>query len=172
MNTEQLIAAQLKATRLEILVFGPAVAPRAEDVVTASLQDKRTEMKEALTAAGHSVSFGEDVVDLTLPSPLSDPLIQEVAAMAAADLIIVLVSSPGSIAEATIITTKRDLCTKAAFYCLEEHRRGLVVRHLEACQHFGASCSVVTRESVERCDLMGEVLDKVGAVHVGKALLF
>ena len=172
MTVEQQIAAQLGETRLEILVFGPAVEPRAEDPLTASLQAKRQQMKELLTEEGHSVSFGEDVVDSSLPSPLSSPLLQEVPAMRNADFIVVLVFSPGSIAEATLITTEQDLCQKVMFYCLEEHRTGLLVRHLEYCGNLGAGCRIVTRDEVDQCGLASDVLERVRFLHAAKAFLF
>ena len=172
MNVEQRIAQERHETTLEILVFGPAIEPRAEDPLTASLQDKRQEMKRLLMEEGHAVYYGEDVVDPTLSSPLANPLIQEVAAMRSADFIVVLVSSPGSIAEAVLITTKQELLKKVAFYCLEEHRDGLVARHLEHCEPLGAICRIVSREDVERCELATDVLTKVEALRVAKAFLF
>ena len=172
MNVEQRIAEELRDTTLEVLVFGPAVEPRAEDPLTARLQDKRQEMKRALTAQGHTVYYGEDVVDPGLSSPLSDPMIQEVAAMRSADFIIVLVSSPGSIAEAVLITTQQELCKKVIFYCLDEHRRGLVVQHLEHCASLGAICRIVSREAVDRCELTTEVVEKVETLRVAKAFLW
>ena len=172
MTVQQQIAAQLRETRLEILVFGPAVEPPAQDPLTASLQVKRQQMKQLLTDDGHSVSFGEDVVDLSLPSPLSSPLLQEVAAMRNADFIVVLVLSPGSIAEAVLITTDQDLCKKVMFYCLEEHRTGLVVQHLEHCENLGAGLRIVSRDEVDRCRLAGDVLERVRFLHAAKAFLF
>ena len=172
MTVQQQIAAQLSETRLEILVFGPAVEPQAEDPLTASLQVKRRQMKQLLIEEGHSVSFGEDVVDLSLPSALSSPLLQEVAAMREADFMVVLVYSPGSIAEAAVITTDQDLCKKVMFYCLEEHRTGLVVQHLEYCKNLGAGCRIVSRDEVERCRLSGDVLERVRFLHAAKAFLF
>ena len=172
MTVQEQIAAQLSETRLEILVFGPAVEPRAEDPLTASLQVKRQQMKELLTEEGHSVSFGEEVVDSSLPAALSSPLLQEVAAMRDADFIVVLVSSPGSIAEAALITTDQDLCKKVMFYCLEEHRTGLVVRHLKYCENLGAGCRIVSRDEVDRCRLAGDVLERVRFLHAAKAFLF
>lgn len=172
MTVQQQIAAQLDQTKLQILVFGPAVEPPAQDPLTASLQAKRVQMRDLLTEEGHSVSFGEDVVDSTLPSPLSSPLLQEVAAMRDADFIVVLVLSPGSIAEAALITTEPELCRKVMFYCLEEHRTGLVVQHLQYCENLGAGCRIVSRHEVTECSLAGDVVDKVRFLHAAKAFLF
>ena len=172
MTVHDRIAAQLSDTRLEILVFGPAVEPPAADRLTASLQVKRQQMKQLLIEEGHSVSFGEDVVDRSLPSPLSSPLLQEVAAMRDADFIVVLVHSPGSIFEAAIITTDQELCKKVMFYCLEEHRTGLVVQHLEYCEHLGARCRIVSRDEVDRCRLAGDVVERVRFLQAAKAFLF
>ena len=118
------------------------------------------------------MTFGEDVVDLSLPNFLSSPLLQEVAAMRDADFIVVLVYSPGTIAEATLITTQQELCGKVMFYCLEEHRTGIVVRHLEYCENLGAGCRFVTREEIEQCELAGDVVERVRSLHAAKTFLF
>ncbi len=74
----------------------PAVAPPSTDAHVASFQEKRKQIRQKLIEEGHSAAFGEDVVDPTLPAYLADPLLQEIVAMRAADLIIVLVGSPGA----------------------------------------------------------------------------
>ena len=117
-------------------------------------------------------SYGKEPHPSTLSGPLADPLIQEVAAMRSADFIVVLVSSPGSIAEAVLITTQQELLKKVAFYCMEEHRDGVVVRHLAYCEPLGAICRLVSREDVDRCELATHVLRTVEALRIAKAFLF
>lgn len=171
-DLKALIDKQLADTKLEILVFGPAVDPPSGDPHVASLQSKRKEIKARLLAEGHSVAFGEDIFDPTLPAHVVDPLLQEIVAMQAADLIIVLVGSPGSIGEAKTITGKKELCQKSAFYCFEDHKNGLVVQHLQFMQKYGATCALVSLPAVQACHLTGAVLEHVRAVQVGKAFLF
>jgi hypothetical protein len=171
-DVKTLIENQLKKTTLDILVFGPAVDPPSADPHVASLQVKRKEIKRRLLGEGHFAAFGEDVVDPSLPAHLADPLLQEIVAMRAADLIIVLVGSPGAIAEATTIAREKDLCGKAEFYCFEDHKDGLVVRHLRLMASYGASCRLVSLADVQACNLTGAVIEKVRAVQVGKAFLF
>ena len=74
------IEKHLSETRLEILVFGPAIEPASHDPYIASLQRKRQEIRSRLVADGHSAAFGEEVVDPSLPAHLSDPLLQEIVA--------------------------------------------------------------------------------------------
>jgi hypothetical protein len=171
-DVKALIETQLKNTKLEILVFGPAVDPLSSDPHVASLQLKRKEIRKRLLDEGHSVAFGEEVVDPSLPAHVADPLLQEIVAMRAADLIIVLVQSPGSIAEATIITGKRELCPKAGFYCFDEHKAGIVVQHLQFMARYGVTCDLVSLAAVQACHLTKAIIDKVQAVQVGKAFLF
>jgi hypothetical protein len=85
-DVKGLIDAQLKDTKLEILLFGPAVDPPSGDPYVASLQNKRKEIKKRLLTEGHSVSFGEDIFDASMPAHLADPLLQEIVAMRAVDL--------------------------------------------------------------------------------------
>jgi hypothetical protein len=171
-DVKKLIKDQLRDTKLEILVFGPAVNPLSADPHIASLQLKRQEIKTKLISEGHSANFGEDVVDPSLPSQLADPLTQEIVAMRAADLIIVLVGSPGSLVEATAISAELELCGKTQFYCFEEHKDGLAVRHFRHMETYGATCRLVSLADVQACRLTGAVLDRVQAVQAGKAFLF
>ena len=171
-DVKVLIEAELKNTTLEVLLFGPAVEPPSSDPFVAGLQAKRKEIKARLTNEGHSVAFGEDIVDPSLPALLADPLLQEIVAMRAADLIIVLVGSPGPIAEAMTIAGKQELCGKASFYCYEDHAEGLVVRHLQFVERFGSTCQLMSFNDVETCKLTGTVMEKVRAIQVGKAFLF
>jgi hypothetical protein len=168
-DVASIIEKELASTPLEILVFGPAVDPPSPDPFVASLQNKRKEIKTRLIADGHSVAFGEDVVNPSIPAA---PLVQEIAAMSAADLIIVLVGSPGAIMEATTISHNKSLCGKASFYCFENHKDGLVVKHLQYIIQFGATLQLVTLPDVQICKLTTTVLEKVRAIQIGKAFLF
>ena len=93
--------------------------------------------------------------------------------MAAADLIIVLVVITGFNRRGYhYYDEEGSLQEDQRSIVLEEHRGGIgcaALGDLPALS--GPTCSVVTRESVERCALVGEVLDKVRAVHIGKAFL-
>lgn len=171
-SVKELMEKALASAKLDILVFGPAVEPRSNDAHIASLQQKRLDIRQRLLDEGHSARFGEEVVDASLPAHLSDPLLQEVAVMRVVDLIIVLVGSPGSIAEAISISREGSLCRKATFYCFEEHKDGIVGKHLKFLESQGATFSLMSLPDVEACHLTGAVLEKVRAVHVGKAFLF
>ncbi len=171
-DVRALIDAQLKGTKLEILVFGPAVDPPSGDPYVASLQVKRKEIRKQLEDEGHSVAFGEDIVDTSLPAHLADPLLQEIVAMRAVDLIIVLVGAPGALFEASSIAREKALCQKAGFYCFDEHKDGLAVKHLRFMSRYGATCDLLTLAAVQACHLATAVMDKVQAVQAGKAFLF
>jgi len=171
-DVKALILTQLKDTKLEILVFGPAIDPPSTDPYVASLQFKRKEIKKRLLDEGHSVAFGEDVFNPSMPAHLADPLLQEIVAMRAADLIIVLVGTPGAIGEAISITREKRLCQKASVYCFDEHKAGLVVQHLRFMSQHGATCDLATLAAVQACHLTKAIMDKVEAVQAGKAFLF
>lgn len=172
MDIKAAISAQLDATRLDVLVFGPAIAPPSTDPYVASLQQKRVAIRDALIAAGHNALFGEDVVDPTLPKHLADPLIQELMAMRSADMIVVLVYTPGAVMEATAIAREKQLCAKTIFYCFAEHKDGLVGQHLLFAQTLGAVCQLITLPDVSACHLTTAVITRVEAVRVGKAFVF
>ena len=170
-DVRSLLDKHMRATKLEILVFGPAIDPVSKDPYIASLQRKRKQIKDCLRAEGHDALFGEDVVDPSLPARVSDPLLQEIIAMGEADLILVLVGSPGSILEAEAIASRKDLCAKAAFYSFEEHKDGLVAQHLSFMQTYGATFQLVTLPDVDACHLTTTILEKVAAIQVAKAFL-
>ncbi len=172
-DVKKLIRDELEATKLDILVFGPAVDPPSSDPFILSLQGKRKEIKQKLLDDGHHAYFGEDVVDPTLPAHVADPLLQEIVAMRAADLIFVLLGSPGANAEAVRIAAEPDLCKKSSFYCFEDHKDGLLGKQIRfVSDNLGATFSLVTLASVQACSLTGAVLSRVRSVQAGKAFLF
>jgi hypothetical protein len=171
-DVRAVIERQMSETRLEILVFGPAIEPVSRDPYIAGLQRKRQDIKSRLVADGHSAAFGEDVVNPSLPAHLSDPLLQEIVAMGEADLILVLVGSPGTILEAQAIAGRRDLCSKTAFFCFAEHQNGLVVQHLQFVRTYGATCDLVTLQEVTDCHLTTTILAKVASIQTAKAFLY
>ena len=67
-DVRSLLDKHMRATKLEILVFGPAIDPVSKDPYIASLQRKRKQIKDCLRAEGHDALFGEDVVDPSLPA--------------------------------------------------------------------------------------------------------
>ena len=103
LDVKALAAKELAKVKLRILLFGPQVTPPSDNPYIACLQVKRETIRNELEAVGHEVLYGEDFVDPSLPPPLSNPAYQEIAVMRDADLIVVLVASPGSIGEATLI---------------------------------------------------------------------
>lgn len=162
----------LSETKLEILVFGPAVDPPSSDPYTASLQVKRKEIKKRLIDEGHNAAYGEDVVAASLPAHIPDPLIPEIIAMRAADMIILLLGGAGPILEARTITAQQELCSKTSFYCFEEYKDGLVVRHLQSMTVLGATCELTSLADVQACHLTTAILKKVRAIQTAKAFLY
>ncbi len=171
-DVRSLIRDQLRAVRLDVLVFGPALDPPSGDPYIAALQIKRQEIRDRLIAEGHSARFGEEVVDPSLPPLLADPLLQEVAVMREADFIVVLVGSPGTLIEGKAITHDPSLRSKAAFYCFDEHKDGIAVKHfIWAGEHAGSTCQLTTLPDVQACHLTTAVLEKIQTVQLARAFL-
>lgn len=171
-TVRELIEEQMRNSPLDILLFGPAISPANPDPYISSLQAKRAQIRDVLTDEGHIVQYGEDVYDPTLPPYLKSPLVQEIAAMRDADMVIVLVASPGSIAESTAMSMKKEILPRSSFYCFTEHKGGLVANHLESVPMYGGHMEYMSLSSVQACNLTASVLDRVRKIHVAKTFLF
>ena len=167
-----LLADALEPIKLKILVFGPQVKHISADERTSNLQNKRIEIRAKLEADGHSVNYAEDLVDPTIDGPFGNPVLQELLLMSEYDLIIVLVGSPGSIVEASIISTKPRLSQKTALYLDHDHIDGLVGQTCRFAQEHGAHFQTYSYPTdLTDCHLLTSVVKRVATIKVGKYLL-
>lgn len=167
-----LIADALDPIKLRILVFGPQVKHPSADERTKNLQGKRVEIRQSLERGGHDVKYAEDLVDPSIDGPYSNPVLQEILLMAEYDLIIVLVGSPGSIVEATIIGTKPRLAQKSALYLDRDHVDGLAGQTCALARELGAYFHAYDYPAdLTDCHLLTSVVNRVATVKLGKYLL-
>jgi hypothetical protein len=168
---EQLLAEALQQNKLNVLVFGPALDRNPENDFVAELQRKRRDIRAALEQDGHDVRYGEEVVKPDLPPPTDNPLLQELLLMRAFDLIVVLVHTPGTIAEATCVALRPELAPKAHLFICEEHRGGLAWNACRLAEQQGAALNEFTFPTDLRdCHLLTRVLERARKIQVGKVL--
>lgn len=131
-TVQELMTQGISNSRLNILVFGPQVQILLEnDERTRNLQNKRIEIREELEFLDHNVKYAEDIVDPSLGGPLSNATLQEIAIMKEYDFVVVLVDSPGSHVEATLISVNPSIAQKASLFLDSDFSQGLVA---EACK--------------------------------------
>lgn len=156
---------------LRILVFGPQVKVLSEDERTRNLQLKRIQIRNELEDLGHHVRYAEDLVDPDLPGATSNVFLQEIVIMNEYDLIVTLVDSPGTNAEATAIALKPNLAQKASLFVDFDHREGLVAQACSLAQQLGADYrNYHYPEDLVECNLLGFVKEKIQNVQLVKYL--
>ena len=172
MDIKALIASSIGAVKLKILVFGPQVAKISTDVRTAKLQTKRIEIRAKLEALGHHVRYAEDLVDPTLPGMSGNAVIQELLIMGEYDFIVTLVDSPGSIAEATLISTRPELARKAALFIDDAYTSGLVADACRSAEGLGAHFATYAYPNdLDACNLFGKIELRASQIQTIKYLL-
>lgn len=171
-STASIVGSAIGEICLNILVFGPQVTHPSEQERTRALQDKRSEIRAQLEAEGHNVKFAEDLVDIDLPHPMNNSVLQEIAILHQYDLVVVLIESPGSILEATIVGTNPDLARKSSLFIDQDFRGGLVGGGLiDLAGRLGADANTFEypKDLVE-CHLLGKVREKVQTTKLVKYL--
>ena len=157
-----LVAANIGAIKLKILVFGPQVATPSTDPRTAKLQAKRVEIRAKLEHLGHDVKYAEDLVDPTLPGVSGNAFLQEYLIMSEYDMIVTLVESPGSLIEASVIASKPLLAAKASLFMDEDFRGGLAAQACEFAEWVGAHFQTYQYPvDLDACHLYGFIETRV-----------
>jgi hypothetical protein len=171
-DIKTLIANAVDSIKLKILVFGPQVHTPSSDPRTAKLQDKRREIRSNLETLGHGVKYAEDLVDPNLSGPTGNPLFQELVIMGEYDLIVAIVDSPGTIAEATMIALKPHLAQKSSLFLDKAYIGGLVGEACRNAADMGAYFAPYDYpEDLDKCHLFGYILDRVSKIQKMKYLL-
>lgn len=96
---------------LNILLFGPPIRRLSNDVSERPLQDKRLDIFDALTHAGHHVRYAEEVVEPGFTTALPyDVLLKEY------DLVFSFVSSSTGVTELEIIGSEAEVARKSMVF--------------------------------------------------------
>ena len=171
-DVKALIAYAVDAIKLKILVFGPQVHTPSSDERTARLQNKRREIRGKLEDAGHHVKYAEDLVDPDLTGAAGNAFFQELVIMREYDLIVTIVDSPGSIAEAAVIACKPDLAQKSSLFLDSAYSGGLVGQACKNAEDIGAHFQPYEYpRDLDECHLLGYVMDRVSKIQKMKFLL-
>lgn len=161
-NIRDLISSAFNAIKLNILVFGPQVHTISTDVRTSKLQNKRIEIRGKLEAMGHHVRYAEDLVDPSIDGAAGNAFLQELVIMKEYDLIVNIVGSPGSIAEATAVSMRPQLAQKCSLFLDSEHVNGLVAQVCKNAEDVGAHFKLYQYPAdLDDCHLFGFVKDRV-----------
>jgi hypothetical protein len=157
-SVKDLLADSLSSISLNILVFGPQVTTQSTDPRTQKLQAKRQEIKAHLAAEGHTAKFAEELVDPALPATA---FIQELVIMEEYDLIVVLVETPGSIVEMTMIARTPTLARKSALFLDEQFNTGLPADACKSAADVGAFFQYYKHpDDLVNCHLLTFVSDR------------
>jgi hypothetical protein len=171
-DVRKLIANAVGSITLKILVFGPQVHTPSPDVRTAKLQSKPIEIRDKLEKLGHNVKYAEDLVDPHLAGPAGNKFFQELVIMREYDLIVTIVDSPGSIAEATAIALKPHLAQKSSLFLDDEYKEGLVGETCRNAEDVGAHFKTYAYPTdLDECHLFGFIEDRISKVQKMKYLL-
>ena len=162
----------LTNTKLNILVFGPQVHTLSDnDERTRNLQDKRIEIRSELEKIGHNVAYAEDIVDPSLSGPANNAILQEIAVMKEYDFVVVLVDSPGSIAEATLISISPAIAQKSSLFLDSDYSNGLVANACKLSETIGAKfCTYKYPNDLTECNLLGFIKKRTQEIQTVKYL--
>jgi len=158
--------------KIRILVFGPQVHTLSENERTCKLQKKRIQIRAELEALGHYVKYAEDLVDPKIDGPAGNAFFQELVIMREYDLIVTIVDSPGSIAEATAISMKTQLAQKSSLFLDNNYLGGLVGAACQNAEDIGAHFQTYQYpDDLDLCHLLGYVKTRVSKIQKMKYLL-
>jgi hypothetical protein len=172
-TVQDLMEQGVLSTKLNILVFGPQVHTLCKsDGRTRKLQNKRIEIRVELEKLGHHVRYAEDIVDPSLSGPASNAMLQEIVIMKEYDFIVVLVDSPGSIAETTHITTNPPIAQKSSLFLDSDYSKGLVAETCRLGEINGAKLQTYQYPNdLTECNLLGFVKQRTQEIQTAKYLL-
>lgn len=167
-----LVAANIGAIKLKILVFGPQVATPSTDPRLKKLQAKRVEIRAKLEHLGHDVKYAEELVDPTLPGVSGNAFLQELLIMSEYDMIVTLVESPGSLIEASVIASKPLLAAKASLFIDDDFKGGLAAQACEFAEVMGAHYQTYQYPiDLDACHLYGFIESRVNKFQTIKFML-
>ena len=151
----------VRQTPLVILVWGPGAS-------AADLYQKRLQIRDKLRELGHAAMFSEDLAGST-----SDHFSQkgiEFLQAQAADLIVVMQTSYGSVAEVHDFASYRIINFKMLIFIDERAQDGYSYRGAltELKTLYGNVETFKYPDDITQCHLLGKVLEKVGVLQIVK----
>ncbi len=131
-------------------------------------------MKHVLTAEGHEVILIEEEIKGSLPAPLDNAWVQELAILRsyeAFDLIINLVHTSGTNVELGAIASTKELAGRCHLFLCDQYQNGIAWAACQAAVLVGAVFTPYAYPAdLTHCHLTARALEKVRAVQIGKFL--
>jgi hypothetical protein len=166
-NPTELMRAVLGTVSLNILLFGPPIRRLSNDPEERPLQDKRQDIYDALTAAGHYVSYAEDVVEpgFTTALPYATMLKEY-------DLVFSYVSSSTGVTEIEIIGSEAEVAEKSMIF-LDDRQQGPTVDGMcnDAVNGGAFILDYSYPNDIVSCRLLGESLKRATNTQSKKHLI-
>ncbi|MES9905502.1 MAG: hypothetical protein ABW168_22845 [Sedimenticola sp.] len=166
-TVKELLDENVNSISLKILLLGPQVNNLSDDQRILELQNKRLEIKGALSSLGHTVSYPEDIIDDGSPDPGVGVLHKELLIMNQYDVIVALIGSPGTFVEIGIIASRPQIATKSTLYIDEEEKDGFVMKACQDAEFIGADYNTFKYpEDLTECNLLGFIKKKISSVQM------
>jgi len=131
-------------------------------------------LRRALAKEGHEVILIEEEIKGSLPAPLDNAWVQELAILRSYesfDLIIILVHTPGTNVELGVISSTKELAERSQLFLCDQYQTGAAWVACQAAVLVGAVFTPYTYPAdIVDCHLTAKVLEKVRAVQIGKFL--
>ena len=166
---QQLYNRHLKSITLKILIFGPDSNGTSTDVRVNAIKNKRIQIRNHLISEGHTAVFPEDIVDPNAAPPMNNPAIAESLLMREYDVIINIVETPGSIAEAGKISEHSALAAKSLLFICDQYCTGFPYAACQQAKQIGAELSTFSYPNdVTQCHLLTKVCDMINKIQLVK----
>lgn len=171
MTIHQLLAQNLSACKLKILVFGPSPSTSSTDVAVYALLKKRKEIQTRLRQLGHVADFPEDLLTFSGSMPCDNTLVQEFILIKDYDMVVLLVESPGSNVELGLISIKPEFARKSQCFIREEYAGGLAHSACKSVKDLGGDFYPFKYpDDVDLCNLLTSVERQVQKIQLAKLL--
>ena len=106
-----------------------------------------------------------------MPGVAANPVLQELLIMNEYDYIVTLVDSPGTIAEATLISLKPDLARKSSLFMDDEYKEGLPAKACQLAAELGGHFATYAYPGdLDDCNLYGMIEKRVTLIQTIKYL--
>lgn len=168
------LAESITSVSLKILVFGPdpRQAVRHPRSKAGKIARKRIEIKDWLTAKGHTTDFPEDIYARASSRSISNISLQELAMMRRYDLIIVLVENPGSLTELGLIAGNTNLAQKSHIFVDSAYKGGFAYKAGQSVKLLkGAFSSFAYPTDITECHLLTKISKTIDQLRIMKFLV-
>lgn len=153
------VEAAISATPLSVIVWGPGGSASGDP-----LHRKRVQLREALLQADNAAIFSEQLASSHAPG--ISPEVGEFAEADAADWIVILVASWGSLAEQVKFGGLADVGSKMLVLLPETSKGGFAEAAISGA--FSPKVVYFTQQAFEQCRLIAEVMKWVPKLKAAK----